>query len=259
MMAREERRRIASVLAARLPQGEQRFDYGSFMVFYRRPATPDWLRDRCYSVFGRECLVCQQYTPAIEVAHIDNWHAIRDWIRRQRPKLEQMRLRNPALVSDEFASTFHCLSNVVPLCQGSHLDYDRPSGFLTRDDLLHLKATALDQPRILMNAMAELERVIIGRRVLKSQPRSWMSRLGKLLVASAFAGDEVTLYNWVRRGYCKGLLPDVDPVVVIGRYHMDLSVPAYAPRFGTVGGDRPSTPRWWSGHFAPAPIQEAVS
>ncbi|MEU6246419.1 HNH endonuclease signature motif containing protein [Glycomyces sp. NPDC047010] len=194
-----------------------------------RPRTPEEVRQRCFAIWGEECLICGSYAKGlIHVAHIAPW----DYV-----------IGNPDYKMDlgryeAYSNEFHRINNVVPLCEPHHAAYD-DFKTLSKEDIVGAMKRLLAVPAIGNAVIRELEKLLEGkrRRVRLDHGRSV---LGPVKLPGGDA-EVQAMCRWLKFAWNAGAFEERNRVVVIGRVQLDLSTGRPTRR----GGEIP-TDRWWS-------------
>jgi antitoxin (DNA-binding transcriptional repressor) of toxin-antitoxin stability system len=216
-----------------------------------RPYDPQ-VRDLMYRIYGPVCLMGNHlsYRPEIFCAHIDNWHttidayAASDWHRSHIEGVLTADHPHPLMVNTihtDLGTWFNQIANVVPLCRLHHDRYDgrrlRGGHPVSREDVIHARDRVLLLEPVALNVMRELEAACHGRRSTKDR---------KPVILQDFAdSDQFTLYRWASRAWRVGVFGDVDPLVRIGTWKLDLATDFAMESRGQVLD--PTPPWWWKG------------
>lgn len=202
-----------------------------------------------YRIFGPVCLLGNHttYRPVIECAHLTDWPATiaafcaDDWNRHMVEQVACYEDPPPSTVRylyEALGERFNEIWNVVPLCKQHHARYDgRGRGSrITTPVLVERRDEVLLLPPVALNVMRELEAACYGRRTVDADKRPIVER-------NVADPDMYTLKAWAARAWQHGAYGDVDPVVCIGSWAMDLSDGRMESR-----GRYEETPKfWWTG------------
>ncbi|MCD0445800.1 type II toxin-antitoxin system Phd/YefM family antitoxin [Glycomyces sp. A-F 0318] len=208
-------------------------------------------RKLMYRIFGPVCLLGNHtsYRPVIECAHLTDWRSTiaafcaDDWNQHMVEQVacyDEPLPRMVTLLYDALGEAFNGIGNVVPLCKVHHDRYDgrrRDGTPMAKTSLIERRDQVLLLPPVALNVMRELEAACYGRRTVDADQRP--------IIAQNLADQNMYMLKaWAAWAWQHGAYGDVDPVVRIGAWAMDLS----DGRMETRGRLLEETVKfWWTG------------
>lgn len=211
-------------------------------------------RERLFRIFGPLCLLGNHtsYRPVIQCAHVNDWnttvaaYAASDWQRSLVEHVASHPSPNPKAlqaVEANLAVWFNEITNVIPLCEHHHKQYDgvkRTANPPTREGILEKRSAVLLLPDIAMNVMRELEAACYGRLSRDADHRP-------VITGQWPSNDHVTLYLWAAKAWKHGSLGDAAPEIRIGEWRMNLA--SRTPDLTSNNRILDETPKfWWAGY-----------
>ncbi|MGH8791157.1 MAG: HNH endonuclease signature motif containing protein [Stackebrandtia sp.] len=122
-----------------------------------RPATPEFLKQAVYSVFGAKCLRCAEPRP-LKAAHIVDWPDTWQYVRDSFPPYA------PLDWFDEAKSVFHRIDNMIPLCSNCHDLYDdKQYEDVTEEEIRGYRDEAVKRPEVLLSLVKYVKDELSGR------------------------------------------------------------------------------------------------